>query len=281
MSHPPGTFDAELDTRQDVHKLFGRRAPLFVSVAAAAFGVCGLIFTWLQIFEITVAAAVNNMRPDTLTRIALIIYYNAWLWAQPVEFAMSLKVYIAAPDRGRIPKDFFVSLPFLVLAGLLLFFVAGDARHVSFALALFWLIDVYLWQRVRAEAKKWRERSAEIYRNEGARVRLEQLLCYTDRYLRGNWQYFRFFVMALMLAVILTVANFPDYRSTISDYLNREFNAIPAAKWETFVPGLLILVYIMIGEIWSWSFRIRAVHQIRFLDELRQHYAFEPVAKTA
>jgi|SRR5579862_140439 len=281
MTHTPGGFDAQLDAREDVHRLFGRRAPLFVSVAAALFGACGIIFTWLQVFDLTLSAAINNTRPDTLTRIALIIYYNAWLWAQPVEFSMSLKVYIAAPDRGRIPRDFFIILPSLVAAGLLLFFVAGNSRYVSYALALFWLIDVFLWQRVRIEAAKWRDKSAEIYRKEDSLVRLEQLRCYVDRYLRGNWQYFRFFVMALMLLVILVIANSDYYRSFVASYLNAKFGDIPVEKWSLFLPGMLIFIYILVGETSSWAYRIRAVHQIHFLDDLRERYALKSVMQPA
>jgi hypothetical protein len=155
--------------------------------------------------------------------------------------------------------------------------VLGGGRR--FALAFFSVIDVYLWQRIRREAIKWRCQSAAIYRKQGSLIRLEQLHSYTDRYLRGNSQYYRFSVMAFMLLPILVLANSQHYLSVISTYLNFRFTAIPTDKWESFMPGLLILIYVMVGETWSWSYRLRAVHQIKFLDVLKGHYQLKPITQ--
>src|SRR5690242_19138610 len=92
-------FDDQLDQFRRIDALFGW---VRVLVTGAGLGF-GLVFTWFQLQKYSFASVVQLVDGQALIHVALTAYYYAWVAAQSVEVQMSRTVYIADPNRGKIP----------------------------------------------------------------------------------------------------------------------------------------------------------------------------------
>ncbi|MGD0025753.1 MAG: hypothetical protein ABSC37_14215, partial [Xanthobacteraceae bacterium] len=163
------------------------------------------IFTALQVRNITVVQLVNSIDGRSLTHLALLLYYYAWVIGSRIEFTFSEKVYVSDPNRGRISTNIGVLIFGLVVLGIVFFFVADSERYLSFALTAFFAIDFALWVLVCKRAKKMASASADILKNQHLYARIEQLRCYSRYYIRGNWQYVRYIARGITLLMILII----------------------------------------------------------------------------
>lgn len=97
----------DLDENDSVEILLSK-GRVFLTAVSTVFGVT---FSVLLLSNIPLVDTVNTLAPHALTRLALVIYYNAWILAQPIEFGMIRRVYIADPNEGRIPVSLIFVLP--------------------------------------------------------------------------------------------------------------------------------------------------------------------------
>jgi hypothetical protein len=272
MKRRRSTLQDNLDSIREVEKLFGT-ARTFLTVVGAAFG---LIFTYLQVKNITIVGTILTFDPETLTRLTLIIYYNSWIVASNLETKMAQSVYTADPNRGRIPVSMFVILPLLLALGALLFFIQSNERYLSFALLVFLLVDITLWMNVSRLARLMAAKSATIYTEQGMFVGLERLRCYSREYIRGRWQAYRYMAMACFLAVILIICHFDPIRSQVALALHSSLPDVPVQKFWELIPGALFFSYISLAEGWVWTMRLKTKRSLALLDELRANYTLKP-----
>jgi hypothetical protein len=242
----------------------------FLAIVGYGFAA---IFTALQIQHITIIPFINSVDGRSLTHIALLLYYYAWIEGSRIEFALSEKVYVADPGRGSISSIAGLVFGILIL-GIILFVVADDETYLSLAFLVFYLIDFVLWLFVRKRAATMAAVSADIFRNQHQYGRIEQLRCYATHYIRGNWQYVRYGARAILLIAILIGCNFASVRSSIADALSQLITGVTARTFFMLLPGSLILAYILLGEIWTWHMRLKAKRKIEFLDDLQWDYIF-------
>jgi hypothetical protein len=266
------TLQENLDTIREVEKLFGT-ARTFLAVVGSAFG---LIFTYLQVKNISIVGAIQAFDPETLTRVALIIYYNCWIVASNLETKMAQSVYIADPNRGRIPLSMFLILPILLGLGGLLFFIQANEKYLSLAIAAFLIVDVSLWINVSRLARSMAARSASIYIEQGMYAGLERLRCYSRDYIRGRWQIYRYTAMACFLTIILVICHSDTARSQLATVLHLSLPDVTIQQFWALIPGVLFFSYICMAESWVWTMRLKAKRELTVIDELRSRYAFKP-----
>jgi hypothetical protein len=187
-----------LDKLRSIDALFGK-ARLLVTAVGWMFG--GL-FTYLQLQKYSLAEAVQSLEGQAFIHIALLLYYYAWILAQPLEIQMSRIAYIADPNRGKIPTSLILVLPMLIFVGIVLFVVQENTRYLSIAFTAFFIFDLILWVNIARLALKFEKASAKIYEAEKFESGLVQLRCYVRSYLNGSWQYYRFATLAFVLVFI-------------------------------------------------------------------------------
>ena len=241
-------------------------------------GLFGMVFAFLLLSNIPIATTINSAGSHTLTRIALVIYYNAWVFAQPIEFGMMRRVYIVDPNHGKIPKSLFFVIPALVMIGFLLILFQENEQLLSIVLGLFFIIDVALWQTVRMLAVPMKEASTKIFNEERMYIRLEQLKCYVDDYLRGTWQFYRFPVIAIFLIAVLLVCQLDWLPLYVGKHLHSMMPDVSADKFAQIIPGAAILAYVVYTEASSWRMRLQTRQSIIILGKLRTAYELKPQA---
>jgi hypothetical protein len=266
------TLQDNLDTIREVEKLFGT-ARTFLTIVGSIFA---LIFTYLQIKNISIVGAIQAFDPEMLTRLALIIYYNSWIIASNLETKMAQSVYIADPNRGRIPLSMFLILPILLALGGLLFFIQANEKYLSLAIAAFLIVDVSLWINVSGLAQSMAARSASMYIEQGMYVGLERLRCYSREYIRGRWQIYRYVAMACFLTIILITCHFDTARSQLAKTLHLSLSDVSTQKFWVLIPGALFFSYICMAEGWVWTMRLKTKRELSVLDKLRPRYTLKP-----
>jgi hypothetical protein len=265
-------LQANLDTIREVEKLFGT-ARAFLGIVGSLFG---LIFTYVQIKNISIVGPIQAFDPEIFTRLALIIYYNSWIIASNLEFKMAQSVYTADPNRGRIPISIYLILPVLLIVGALLFFIQSNEKYLSIAIVLFLIADVTLWVNVSRLARPMAERSAILYIQEGMYAGLERLRFYSKDYIRGPWQIYRYTTMACISIIILVVCHVDTARSYGARWLHFLLPDVDVQKLSALVPGILILGYIGMAEGWVWTMRLKTKRNLELLEELRTRYTLKP-----
>jgi hypothetical protein len=270
MQHSPDYLHQVRSARyvSDMYKI-GR---WFLYIVGVGFGAA---FTVLQIRQITFVPLINSADGHSLTRVALILYYYAWIGGSRIEFNLSEKVYVADPERGSFAKIGGLVFGVLVL-GVVLCIVAYNEKYVSGALAVFYILDVVLWIFVKRRAKSMALASAEIYRTRHLHGKIEQLRCYATRYIRGSWQYLRYLAKALVLIAILMLTYADVVRSSVAEMLSSVIAGVSSQTFFTLLPGAVILFYILLGEIWTWHMRVKTKRDIEFLDYLEWGYKIVP-----
>jgi hypothetical protein len=267
----PLKFD-HVDEARRIEILFGWSRVLVTGVGWTFGG----LFTYLQLRKYSLFGFVQPIEGQTLIHIALILYYYAWILAQPLEVQMSRTVYIADPNRGKIPVSLFFLIPMLVALGMLLFLVQDNESHLSMAFTAFFIIDLGFWLNIARLAPKFEAASAKIYESEHLDAQLAQLRYYVRSYLRGRWQCFRFATLALILLLIDISVNLDAVRQYVSIEINDLVPDISKQKALSLIPGSLFLSYIVIGESWVWTMRLRTRRALLIIDDLRSQYRFVP-----
>jgi hypothetical protein len=177
----PSGFDHVRGARK-VEALFGWSQVLVTGIGWIFAGV----FTYLQLQKYSLLDVVHLLQGQTLIHIALLLYYYAWILAQPFEVQMSRAVYIADPGQGKPPPSLFFLIPILLVLGVILFLVQENERYLSIAFTVFYIFDLGLWLNIARLARVYEKASAEIYENEHLDAQLAQLHCYVRSYLRGT-----------------------------------------------------------------------------------------------
>lgn len=272
-----GPDDTDLDThlahKSDVDELFDK-AILFVKIVGAIFASA---FIWIQLSQIPVFSIFRMLDGQSLIHIALIIYYNCWIFAQPIEIRMARSVYVADKHRGRIPPPLYLAIPLLLGVGAILFWAQRDERYLAAALGVFFLVDVYFWFTMSRATSSFESASAKVYRRHHLHGRLEQLRYYVRNYLRGGWQRWRFTTIGLILLVILIVVFAPSVKHSVSVFLASLVPAFSAERISDLLPGTLFLVYVVTTEAWIWTVRLRTRRKIIHIDELAAKFKFVPL----
>jgi hypothetical protein len=230
------------------------------------------IFTYLQLQKYSFLTVVQSIQGQTLIHIALLLYYYAWILAQPLEVQMSRAVYISDPDRGKIPASLFSLIPILLILGAVLFIVQENERYLSAAFTAFFIIDVVFWLNIVRLARRYEAASARIYEKDGLDAQLAQLRCYVRSYLRGTWQYFRYATLAFILLLFNILVHVDSVRQFISAKVHNLVPEISGEKALDLIPGALFLTYILVGEGWVWTMRFRTRRTILIIDELDTQY---------
>jgi hypothetical protein len=260
--HPDHPLDPGLST-----------AKLFVWGAGVALG---LFLAGFQIRKISAGGVLTLLDRELLVEGALILYVNAWIWAQPLEMGMTRRVYHTDPYKGRTPRSLMILLPLLVMCGGALFFTRHHDRYLSWALVAFFFADFSVWRNFAQLAKKYQRANEQVYESQHSFWRLEQLRAYAQRYMQGNWQLIRFSTLLAILVVFVVLANVPSITSRLAVLILPALKEGNAEHVAGLLPVLVFFLYVLVCKAWSWSMRLRAYHTLAVVEQLAPTYELHP-----
>jgi hypothetical protein len=191
--------------------------------------------------------------PDISTvlwKTALVIYFFSWVFGADSDTEMQSEVYLAAPHKGRLGKqDLGVMLG--IVAGFVVLCIVGN-NHRWFALALtgFWTINILAWRYMVRMLKTPLHQSYVTYGRAKQYVEMEKLRA-VERYITGEWQWWRFAIGAV-LAAAMNVFAFVELRPGYAE--------------------ASIFFFVVFVESWMWLMRVRTKLSLRVLDDLSERY---------
>jgi len=246
--------------KEDVIQL-ARRARLMVRVAA--FGLV-LVFGWLKLHGVDLAPLAKDVTAELLFQVSLALYFLCWVAGPLSDIADQERVYLRPPTkRGQMPLGGWVTWILLTTVFGILCWV-DSYKKFSICLFAFLFLNVVTWQYlVRGVLRSTVKRLEKEYRESEDYIGLEQLKLVYGRYLNGNWQWLRFAVGAVVIALLVTTS----------------FTALGmalAVRLDQPTPELVIsgeiLLFVVVMEGWIWIKRAQVKNGLRLLREIREAY---------
>lgn len=236
-----------------------RRTRLIIRCTA---GIMGLAFGWLELNREDVGRALSGSSPEMLLRIALALYYLAWVMGTINDTNEQEHAYIIGPTRRTTAAGAITAAATLGLVFGALCWV-NSARVFAVVLAAF-LVTNFVWWRILAMRiiKGPITQSEQRYCEEGnflGLVVLENM----RHYIAGEWQWWRFGAGGVMVAAILVVAlaGIPESLSNHPVFGNRDRTL-----------GMMMLAYVVGFEFWIWFERLKLNLARRTLMSLGSRY---------
>src|ERR1700734_109280 len=219
-------------------------------------GLLPLLFAFLTLRDIKVEPFIEYTSYQFYIRIALTIYYFCWMYGAAFDYQTQQDVYVIDPNKGRIPKGFFVFVPvFVVIAVSLLLASIQNERYLAVALTLFCILDVIGWHHNQTWMKPIFEASFKFYETEHDYFGYERL-SFAKSFFFGRWALWRYATMLAILGSILLISFNGTARDNLSQAIHHT-TSLDSAKINEITPGVLILFFVLTAETWIWVNRIR------------------------
>lgn len=228
------------------------------------FFLLPLIFTWLKLRNLSSAdiaqLITDASASDVIWKTALIIYFFAWVWGTLWDVGLQERVYLEAPNKGRMPWQAIGFAAAISVFGAVLVWVDTFVQFVG-ALALFTAVDHAAWRYLVGFLQPMIQRAREGYA--GDAIGLEQLHL-VENQVCGGWKWWRGLVGVIGIFVMLALALVMSPETSI------EVGRMEL-PWG-FVQAASILVWVLLMEIWHWYVRIVTRVAVDTLEHLRDKY---------
>src|SRR4029077_4291169 len=135
-----------------------------------------------------------------LRRVTLIFYYLCWVGGSSFDVHVQKEVYRRDPGEGRMPLVAFAAVVMLLIVAVVLLWASSSDEGFAAALAPFVLTNIFGWRVILHRVTPMIETTGAYYTQRSRYFRLEQLKL-VQWYMTGWWQWFRFFVMIVLVAL--------------------------------------------------------------------------------
>lgn len=219
-------------------------------------------FAWLKLNGFPLPRLDTDLAATFFLRLALVIYYLAWLFGVLLDIQDEETVLAEAPHRGRLPVAAFgLCILITVVFGVLCW--VKSYQEFMITLTVFWLVNLIAWRylvikltRSAIEASRARYEAVQAY------FHVERLR-HLDAYLHGRWQWYRF-ASGLVVMCALSVVVLGDFAPQLA-------NRLPRLSPDSLI-SLAILIFVVVFEGWIWGFRVKRRTGIGALDALEYSY---------
>jgi hypothetical protein len=104
-----------------------------------------LIFTLINFRHFPTDIIASTTTPLVLWQSALWLYYFSWAYGTLFDVNVQEDVYVAFPERGRVPVHGFIVVLLLTVAGAALLWTARDIQRFAIAIDIFIVVDHLAW----------------------------------------------------------------------------------------------------------------------------------------
>lgn len=255
------------DGHSDVTRLAGY-ARLSITVIGS---LLALVFTWLQIRDLPIAAVVENTRPEFIQRLTIVIYYLCWIAGSRFDVGVQEAAYVDDPREGRLSViTIFTIILFGAVAAALLW-VSDDELKFSLVLTLFVGMNILGWRHIIKRVRPAINATRKRYREEHDYFGIEHLSIVTE-YMSGRWQWHRFATLVGIILVSDVVVLMPAVRQFATQNMHRVISEISSQTFSVLLPDFLLLLFVLISEVWMWVMRVRIATSLRVLRSLNRKY---------
>jgi hypothetical protein len=247
-----------------------RKIRSFVRILAA---MLALIFGWLKLQGVPLPRLESDGVALLLLRLALVIYYFAWLSGVLFDTRVEEEVLYAAPQKGKIPPIAYGICVLVVVVFGVLCWVKNYPQFIV-VLTFFWVVDILGWRYylVARLIQPAMQESLETYKAEGAYFLVEQAR-QLEAYIAGSWKWARFWAGLGFIGVLAVLAF-----TRGAEIVAQRAGFLSASA----LLSLGILLWVLSMEGWIWYHRLRSTFVIRYLEEMKTRYRLaEPAARSS
>ena len=236
-----------------------KKTRLIITLVASTLG---LYFGFLQISGIEVDAFKNDGFADTLMKIALLIYYLAWLNGTLMDLKDEEAIFILPPNKGKFT---FSAIFMIIILAILFFLLCTYKSKQLFAVILdiFMLVNIYSWRYLIRFISNSVKENKEFYDIGNKNFKFIYLKLMVDDYLKANWQWWRFGVGVIVL-IGINILVFTDLSLMISSDLK--------LRSAELVKALGFILFILVTEGWIWYKRLQRRTSMELIDALDEDY---------
>src|SRR5262245_4592348 len=167
-----------------------------------------LVFTWLKLRNLSASDILKLVSDasagDIVWKAALIIYFFAWVWGALWDVGSQERVYLEAPNRGKMPWQAIAIVAAVSILAAVLVWVDTFVQFVG-ALALFTTVDHAAWRYLVGFLRPMIQLAREEYVRSDDTIGLEQLRL-VEHQICGTWKWWRAIVGVVGILVMLALA---------------------------------------------------------------------------
>lgn len=256
MNHNARSFTDWLSERNDVIRM-ARAIRTIIRILA---GALAFSFAWLKFSGIPLPDLNNDNNATIILRIALILYYSAWLGGVLLDSRDEEDILLTTPYNGKLP---FVGLGLCALITAVFGLMCWVDTYHRFLIVLFifWIVDKFSWMYMSIQIIQPSVKASRIkYEEDNDQLFIEQL-DQISGFFKNNWHWWRFGFGLLYIGVLIVFAN-----TSLGDTVVNKIDFLSTATF--FSVG--ILIFIIVFEVWVWFFRLRRHFIFRFITKFRK-----------
>jgi hypothetical protein len=228
------------------------------------------VFTWLKLRNLSASDILTLISDasagDVIWKAALIIYFFAWVWGTLWDVGLQERVYLEAPNKGRMPWQAVAIAAAISALAAILVWVNTFVQFVG-ALALFTIVDHAAWRYLVSFLRPMIQLAREEYRRSSDEIGLEQVQL-VEHQICGTWKWWRAIVGVIGIFIMLALALAMSPETSVK--------AGPVELPWGFVQAVSILLWVLIMESWLWYVRIVTNVGVDTLENLRDKYRLAP-----
>lgn len=230
------------------------------------FFILPLAFTWLKLRNLSsleIAQLISNASASGIVwKTALVVYFFAWVWGTLWDVGLQERVYLDAPNKGKMPLQAFGMAFAILIVGAALVWVDTFLQFVG-VLALFTIVDHAAWQYLVSFLQPMIQHARQVYSHPYDAIALEQLRL-VENQVCGTWKWRRGVVGLVWIFVMLALA--------LVMSPERSVRAGPAEVTWGFIQAVSILIWVLLMESWHWYVRMVTRIGVDTLEHLRDGY---------
>ncbi len=235
-------------------------------------GTLAAIFTWLQVKDFPFIPLLESAPPEALRRFVIAIYYFSWVFGSSFDVRIQQSVYVRDPSRGRLKTTGVVAVLVLAVTFAMLLSVSGNLREFVGMLNAFVLADLLTWQFLFIARTTPIIRASEaVYVQDKQFFDLERLRI-VESYMVGNWHWYRFIVLGVILAIMDIVAFIDPIPIIVGNLIDSTLPSLTRGLSASLIPVLTIVLFVLVGEGWKWFLRVKVETTLEVFAGLKGKY---------
>jgi hypothetical protein len=201
------------------------------------------------------ASSVQVPAAELLRVVAIVLYLGCWILGSNFDANAQRQVYWNIKSSSTGIASIYPVVVALLVAGTILIWTNGNEKYFALSLSIFLMVNVISW-RVFVRITRPIIHSSEVTYRRFLPYKLDSLAAVTT-YIRGRWQWHRFVAMLGVILLLDAVCFLPTLAQVLAVQIalvNRMWQADVIAH---FLPTLLVVMFMVVGEVWGWSMRLR------------------------
>lgn len=247
-------IDVPIPTTYEESKRLSKIFKTTKTLIATMSTVLLFFFGWLEFKNITLPMF-DEKFANAFYKIVLALYFFCWVFGTNTDLSDEEYTLVIAPNKGELTN---LAIGMLFAIGVLFGILCWVHTYKAFAIALtvFFGFNIISWRFLLKFLKPTLDvNKKKVAKSIIGKFKIEII----EKYLWGNWQWFRFGIGFLVL-IIINILAFTNLSQVIASFLK-----IPSSQ---FIFVFSIFIFICVMEIYIWYIRLCRKISLKVLTDI-------------